>query len=118
MRPPRLCLPLAKQPSSVRRRRSCRREEFHFVALPVEPVEIVPDRIRDALARVPSAVLVAGQPDHAYSRPVYALMYSGTFRKARFCGNICYISPGTGGWSEWQDLNLRPPRPERGALPG
>ena len=21
-------------------------------------------------------------------------------------------------WSEWQDLNLRPPRPERGALPG
>src|SRR4051794_19199615 len=22
-----------------------------------------------------------------------------------------------GGWSEWQDLNLRPPRPERGALP-
>src|SRR6476660_7305754 len=21
------------------------------------------------------------------------------------------------GWSEWQDLNLRPPRPERGALP-
>src|SRR3954463_170825 len=22
------------------------------------------------------------------------------------------------GWSEWQDLNLRPPRPERGALPG
>src|SRR5947207_14807701 len=23
-----------------------------------------------------------------------------------------------GGWSEWQDLNLRPPRPERGALPG
>ena len=23
-----------------------------------------------------------------------------------------------GCWSEWQDLNLRPPRPERGALPG
>ena len=23
-----------------------------------------------------------------------------------------------GEWSEWQDLNLRPPRPERGALPG
>jgi hypothetical protein len=21
-------------------------------------------------------------------------------------------------WSEWQDSNLRPPRPERGALPG
>src|SRR5437762_13847466 len=21
-------------------------------------------------------------------------------------------------WAEWQDLNLRPPRPERGALPG
>jgi hypothetical protein len=26
--------------------------------------------------------------------------------------------PTAVGWSEWQDLNLRPPRPERGALPG
>ena len=26
--------------------------------------------------------------------------------------SICFF------WSEWQDLNLRPPRPERGALPG
>jgi hypothetical protein len=49
----------------------------------------------------------------------------------RTCPNIC---PGTHqidalpnsmgliclgkDWSEWQDLNLRPPRPERGALPG
>src|SRR5437660_3442374 len=24
---------------------------------------------------------------------------------------------GAKWWSEWQDLNLRPPRPERGALP-
>ena len=29
-------------------------------------------------------------------------------RNREFCGK----------WSEWQDLNLRPPRPERGALPG
>ena len=35
-----------------------------------------------------------------------------------------YGYPGFSGnfagktWSEWQDLNLRPPRPERGALPG
>ena len=29
------------------------------------------------------------------------------------------MSPGWRAkyWSEWQDLNLRPPRPERGALP-
>ena len=29
-------------------------------------------------------------------------------RSDRLCGE---------SWSEWQDLNLRPPRPERGALP-
>jgi hypothetical protein len=28
-----------------------------------------------------------------------------------FCNSAKY-------WSEWQDLNLRPPRPERGGLPG
>ncbi len=27
------------------------------------------------------------------------------------------IRSESGKWSEWQDLNLRPPRPERGALP-
>src|SRR5262245_66529061 len=27
------------------------------------------------------------------------------------------VSEGAKCWSEWQDLNLRPPRPERGALP-
>src|SRR3954466_3978477 len=27
------------------------------------------------------------------------------------------VSEGVKCWSEWQDLNLRPPRPERGALP-
>src|ERR1051326_5469405 len=32
---------------------------------------------------------------------------------------ICRIErPAAERWSEWQDLNLRPPRPERGALPG
>jgi hypothetical protein len=35
----------------------------------------------------------------------------------------CFVQPretedGARCWSEWQDLNLRPPRPERGALPG
>ncbi|CDX35109.1 hypothetical protein MPLA_1800156 [Mesorhizobium sp. ORS 3359] len=38
-----------------------------------------------------------------------------------FCRNICERTemPLTRCffWSEWQDLNLRPPRPERGALP-
>ena len=28
------------------------------------------------------------------------------------------MAAGKQPWSEWQDLNLRPPRPERGALPG
>src|SRR5215472_10448495 len=28
-----------------------------------------------------------------------------------------FASKSTKCWSEWQDLNLRPPRPERGALP-
>jgi hypothetical protein len=27
------------------------------------------------------------------------------------------VSGSTKYWSEWQDLNLRPPRPERGARP-
>jgi hypothetical protein len=33
--------------------------------------------------------------------------------------SVTYVSgPDTAKcWSEWQDLNLRPPRPERGALP-
>ena len=36
------------------------------------------------------------------------------------CGaNTCdFSAPLAGYWSEWQDLNLRPPRPERGDLPG
>src|SRR3954469_6653160 len=33
------------------------------------------------------------------------------FNCARFCATLLRK------WSEWQDLNLRPPRPERGALP-
>src|ERR1700680_1167461 len=32
-----------------------------------------------------------------------------TLWRAHFVFGLC--------WSEWQDLNLRPPRPERGALP-
>jgi len=36
---------------------------------------------------------------------------SGTFRYR------CLRAVQAKCWSEWQDLNLRPPRPERGALP-
>ena len=40
-------------------------------------------------------------------------------RKTRSCGVTCgeLESKLAKYWSEWQDLNLRPPRPERGALP-
>src|SRR6267154_3522149 len=39
--------------------------------------------------------------------------FLGNFLGAIFAGSaMCLIS-----WSEWRDLNLRPPRPERGALP-
>jgi len=31
-------------------------------------------------------------------------------------GHLTRLQQGN-EWSEWQDLNLRPPRPERGALP-
>src|SRR5260370_19277154 len=38
--------------------------------------------------------------------------FLGNFLGAIFSGSAkCLIS-----WSEWQDLNLRPPRPERGVL--
>ena len=50
--------------------------------------------------------------------------------ETRFCPNSCpsrfeALAPQSNQalnregkvWSEWQDLNLRPPRPERGALP-
>src|SRR3974377_552832 len=55
-----------------------------------------------------------------------------TIRKARLCTPLCTrgvlkspaptdtcgkSAPWEWSWSEWQDLNLRPPRPERGALP-
>src|SRR3982751_2698658 len=33
-------------------------------------------------------------------------------------GGRRFLGDGRAEWSEWQDLNLRPPRPERGALPG
>jgi hypothetical protein len=32
-------------------------------------------------------------------------------------GDSCAVCLIGNDWSEWQDLNLRPPRPERGALP-
>jgi hypothetical protein len=43
------------------------------------------------------------------SVPVWVTARTGVGEAADFSGEI---------WSEWQDLNLRPPRPERGALPG
>src|ERR1700732_4098024 len=41
---------------------------------------------------------------HSYRQPVADPVAS----------KICFLAKY---WSEWQDLNLRPPRPERGALP-
>ena len=39
--------------------------------------------------------------------------------QAKFSGYLSgWPVEAPGNWSEWQDLNLRPPRPERGALPG
>ena len=48
---------------------------------------------------------------------------SGLLLTYRFARPRNFIRPapiisGLEKWSEWQDLNLRPPRPERGALPG
>ena len=37
---------------------------------------------------------------------------------ARRCDRPAFNWIDGNDWSEWQDLNLRPPRPERGALPG
>ena len=44
-------------------------------------------------------------------RPEVVTHVIGTFRY------LCLRSGHLFSWSEWQDLNLRPPRPERGALP-
>src|SRR5215472_9807758 len=44
-------------------------------------------------------------------RPEVVTHVIGTFRY------LCLRSGQAKCWSEWQDLNLRPPRPERGALP-
>src|SRR5262249_34998106 len=37
--------------------------------------------------------------------------------EAQFDRNTNSLNCERINWSEWQDLNLRPPRPERGALP-
>ena len=40
--------------------------------------------------------------------------FLGNFLGAIFVRSAKYLMC----WSEWQDLNLRPPRPERGTLAG
>src|SRR5215213_4926061 len=45
-------------------------------------------------------------------------MYADDPRTLGFADSFGKLPPPWEGWSEWQDLNLRPPRPERGALPG
>ena len=47
-------------------------------------------------------------------------MAQGGAIRSGFCDATCDGSESgiAKCWSEWQDLNLRPPRPERGALPG
>src|ERR1700750_152278 len=48
---------------------------------------------------------------------VYALVYSGARSSLSFSDSCASSASWVRSWSEWQDLNLRPPRPERGALP-
>jgi hypothetical protein len=47
--------------------------------------------------------------DHRLTKKLAAISVGETVGP-RSCGSAKY-------WSEWQDLNLRPPRPEQGALP-
>src|SRR5258708_4813810 len=48
----------------------------------------------------------------------HARVSLGRLGMARRCRSLSGINAAGWYWSEWQDLNLRPPRPERGALPG
>src|SRR5262249_32326223 len=63
-----------------------------------------------------SAAARSNHPQHAsvYAAHAFAHDASKLIGAADSCGNSA--SPED-IWSEWQDLNLRPPRPERGALP-
>ena len=63
------------------------------------------------------ANLVAKGPAVANGRAAHArssFSYAARIVTARPVAEVDYCSET---WSEWQDLNLRPPRPERGALP-
>jgi hypothetical protein len=61
---------------------------------------------------------------YGHHRPDYLAGAKQAFvRHKRRRENVAEAVAEKGGvsakcWSEWQDLNLRPPRPERGALPG
>ena len=50
---------------------------------------------------------------------VYSESYGRRAHFHLFLSDICRgrLLEASQGWSEWQDLNLRPPCPERGALP-
>src|SRR6187200_3067529 len=48
---------------------------------------------------------------------VYARVYAASLLEAPFASASFLPRVPEDIWSEWQDLNLRPPRPERGALP-
>ncbi len=52
----------------------------------------------------------------AAQRPSPVLLFAGSksFLSGKRSGSLLCLQKN---WSEWQDLNLRPPRPERGALP-
>lgn len=57
-----------------------------------------------------SPAVANGRAAHARS----SFSYAARIVTARPVAEVDYCSET---WSEWQDLNLRPPRPERGALP-
>jgi hypothetical protein len=94
------CEPFAEQPARVVLRRGRLCKELDLMTLTVEPLKFVSDRIRDTLARAPVTVLVSRQlncADHLPERPpMYALMYSAYFGKARFCKMLCSTNPLAG----------------------
>jgi hypothetical protein len=78
-----------------------------------------------ACQRTPTFGMRAG-PCARVSQPPLVSHHCGTQKQAHTkpweTGFVPHIIPRTSstvreGWSEWQDLNLRPPRPERGIRP-
>jgi hypothetical protein len=48
---------------------------------------------------------------------LHSVPISGPLDHSQLRRDLKYTDLSEFFWSEWQDLNLRPPRPERGALP-